>query len=152
MAEKIIRLGAVCAFLWRMAVPDIRTKRIPVRAMGFFAAAVLTAGVIRPSDADGYPLWLGIIPGTAVLLLSFALRGKVGEGDGICIMACGMCAGIGEILPILVYALWMCAAAGALGMVIRGREGDAPDRKIAFIPFLAAAASIRLIGALAGRG
>ena len=152
MNEKIIRLGAACAFLWSMAIPDLRTKRIPVRAVVIFAAAVLAAWLIKPSDADGYPLWIGIIPGGAILMLSCIFKGKVGEGDGICIMACGICTGAGEILPILVYALWMCAAAGLCSIVIRAISGKDFGREIAFIPFLAAAAGIRLIGTLlAGR-
>ena len=152
MNEKIIRLGAACAFLWSMAIPDLRTKRIPVSGMAIFAAAVLAASAIRQSDMDGYPLWIGAIPGAAILLMSFALRGKIGEGDGICIMACGICTGISEILLILANALWMCAAAGACSIVIRIKGGRDSDETIAFIPFLAAAASIRLIGTLLARG
>ena len=152
MDEKVIRLGAACAFLWGMAIPDIRTKRIPVSVVAAFSAAALAALMIKQSDADGYPLWVGIIPGGVVLMLSFALKGKIGEGDGMCIMACGICTGIGEILPILAWALWMCAAAGVCSVVIRTKSGKDPDGKIAFIPFLAAAASIRLIGALPAGG
>ena len=86
--------------------------------------------------------WEGAVPGALFLLLSFGTRGAVGEGDGLCILACGMCTGLYEMIPILTGALWLSVLVGAAGL-LTGFSKE--KREIAFIPLLAAASTLQLI-------
>jgi prepilin signal peptidase PulO-like enzyme (type II secretory pathway) len=81
------------------------------------------------------------VPGALLLLLSFTLRGKIGEGDGICLAVCGLFTGIKAAVAIAEMALIMAALICAIGALTgRRKAGD----RIAFIPFLAAAGSLLL--------
>ena len=77
-----------------------------------------------------------------LLILSFLLRGEIGEGDGICLAVCGLFTGIMAAVVIAEIALVMAALTCAIGTLTGKRK--AGDR-IAFIPFLASAGSILLI-------
>ena len=144
MMEQLIRTGGAVLFLWIAAVPDQRTRRIPVRSIVWFTAAVAAGNILNPTDPDGCPLWVGVIPGAALLLLSLILRGEIGEGDGICVMACGFCTGLKESVPVLEGALLLCAAFGGYRMLTRKNYDEKSDDKLAFVPFLAISSSIRL--------
>ena len=142
MDEQTIRLGAACAFLWAAAVPDHKTRRIPICIIAVFLVAVLAADLWTGGGLVKREYWTGAMPGLLFLLLSFGTRGAVGEGDGLCILACGMCTGLYEIIPILTGALWLSVLIGAVTLLTgRGKE----EREIAFIPLLAAASSLRLV-------
>lgn len=145
MREQLIRMGGTCLFLWSAAVPDIRTKRIPLRGIVLFTAAVAAGNLVMPTDLAGCPLWVGVIPGAVMLLLSLIFKGELGEGDGICVMACGFCTGLDEIIPILEGALLLCAAFGGYRILSRKICSEQSEDKLAFIPFLAISSSIRLI-------
>jgi prepilin signal peptidase PulO-like enzyme (type II secretory pathway) len=86
--------------------------------------------------------WAGAVPGALLLLLSLILRGRIGEGDGICLMVCGLFTGIRAALLISEMALVMAALTCMIGIFTGKRK--AGDR-IAFIPFLASAGSLFLI-------
>ena len=142
MDEGMIRLGAACAFLWAAAVPDHKTRRIPVWILAVFLAVVIAADLWTGGGLIKREYWTGAIPGALFLLLSFVTRGAVGEGDGLCILACGMCIGLYEIVPVLTGALWLSALTGAVTL-LTGRSKE--ERELAFIPLLAAASSLRLV-------
>ena len=146
MKEYLNRLLAACVFLWMAALPDQRTKKIPVWIPGIFFAAAVGADLFEHGSISRWELWAGAVPGTLLLLLSFTLRGKIGEGDGICLAVCGLFTGITTAVAITEMALVMAALTCAVG-VLTGRR-KAGDR-IAFIPFLAASVSLLMFtGAL----
>ena len=148
MREYAVRSAAACLFLWLAAVPDIRSQRIPVLIPASFAAAAAAANLFLPACVDGRELWAGALPGAFLLLLSCAMKGKIGEGDGICLLVSGLLTGPVQAVVLTETALVLSAAAGGFCLLIKRKE--AGDR-IAFIPFLAAAQTLifaaQLIGA-----
>jgi len=141
MREYMVRLAASCLFLWMAAVPDLKSQKIPIRIPALFLAAALAADLFWPSGIPKRELLSGAVPGAVLLLLSFLLKGKLGEGDGICLLVSGLLTGIVSAVMIAEVALVMAAAAGCFW--IRTGRKDARDR-IAFVPCLAAAQSLLL--------
>ena len=149
MRDYIVRLTAGCVFLWIAAVPDIRAQSIPAWLPVPFAAAALAADLLLPSGIERTELWAGALPGTVLLLLSGLLKGKIGEGDGICLLVSGLLTGLTPAIVLTETALVLAAAAGALCVwTKRKRAGD----RIAFIPFLAAAQTLILAAAMINTG
>lgn len=141
MSEYTVRLAAGCIFLWTAAMPDLREHRIPVRIPALFAAAALAADLFVPTGMSRIELWAGALPGAVFWLLSFLLKGKIGEGDGICLLVSGLLSGLTFAVLLTEIALLMAAAAG--GAAVWAKRRKAGD-KIPFIPFLAAAQSLLL--------
>lgn len=141
MREHMVRLAAGCVFLWTAAVPDIRAQSIPVWIPVSFAAAATAADLYLPSCIERSELWAGALPGAVLLFLCLLLKGKLGEGDGICLLVSGLLTGLVPAVVLAETALVLAAAAG--GFCILTKRKKAGDR-IAFIPFLAAAQTLIL--------
>ncbi len=139
----ILRLLAACIFLWMAALPDQRSQRIPIWIPGVFLAAAIGANLFRARSFAGWEIGRGALPGAVLLLFSLLLRGKLGEGDGICLAVCGLLTGAEAAVMILEAALILAAITGCAGIWTgKWKAGD----RIAFVPFLAAATSLMLIG------
>jgi leader peptidase (prepilin peptidase)/N-methyltransferase len=147
MNEYAWRLLILCVFWWMAAVPDLRSKAIPVWIPIVFFLAAVTADVFLPTSIDKKILWSGAAPGGILLLLTLVSKGKIGEGDGLCLLTGGLIAGIGRILVILEGALVLVSLTGIF--MIAAKRGRAEDR-IAFLPFLAVSAGFAFLGELAG--
>ena len=142
LREETSRILAASIFLWTAAVPDFKTKRIPVWIP---AVAILTAVEwnLFPSAAVSRPeLWTGAVPGALLLMLSLLSGGKIGEGDGICLLACGLYAGITKTILIVETALVTAAVSGAVLLLTKRRKAD---DQLPFVPFLAAASTLVLL-------
>lgn len=147
MNEYAWRLLILCVFWWMAAVPDLKSKAIPVWIPIVFFLAAVTADVFLPTSIDKKILWSGAAPGGILLLLTLVSKGKIGEGDGLCLLTGGLIAGIGRILVILEGALVLVSLTGIF--MIAAKRGRAEDR-IAFLPFLAVSAGFAFLGELAG--
>lgn len=147
VTERILRLSAASVFLLTAAVPDLKTKEIPVRIPAVYLCAALIADLLFPSQMNGEELLCGAVPGAGLLALSVLSGRKVGEGDGICLAICGLLAGLSYTVFIAAAALWMAGAAGIFCICMG--EGKAEDR-IAFVPFLAVSAAGLLVCEIAG--
>jgi len=147
MNEYAWRLLILCVFWWMAAVPDLKSKAIPVWIPIVFLLAAVTADLFLPTSIDKKILWSGAAPGGILLLLTLVSKRKIGEGDGLCLLTGGLIAGIGRILVILEGALVLVSLTGIF--MIAAKRGRAEDR-IAFLPFLAVSAGIAFIGELAG--
>ena len=147
MNEYAWRLLILCVFWWMAAVPDLRSKAIPVWIPIVFFLAAVTADVFLPTSIDKKILWSGAAPGGILLLLTLVSKRKIGEGDGFCLLTGGLIAGIGRILVILEGALVLVSLTGIF--MIAAKRGRAEDR-IAFLPFLAVSAGFAFLGELAG--
>ena len=142
LTKGTVRLIAASVFLWTAAVPDLKTKRIPVWIP---AACILTAiagGLIPSAAADRQELWAGAVPGALLLILSLLSGGKIGEGDGVCLLICGLYTGFTKTILIAEIALLSAAAAGTVLLLTKRRRAD--DR-LPFVPFLAAASTLILL-------
>ena len=147
MDEYEWRLLVLCVFWWAAAVPDLRSRTIPIYIPAFFFAAAVVTNVCLPTSIDPKQLWTGAVPGGLLLLLSFVLKGKIGEGDGICLLAGGIWTGISYILIILEGALVLISLTGMI--LIAARRGTT-DERIPFLPFLAVYVSMIFLRELAG--
>ena len=147
MNEYAWRLLILCVFWWMAAVPDLKSKAIPVWIPIVFLLAAVTADLFLPTSIDKKILWSGAAPGGILLLLTFVSKRKIGEGDGLCLLTGGLIAGIGRILVILEGALVLVSLTGII--MIAAKRGRAEDR-IAFLPFLAVSAGFAFLGELAG--
>jgi leader peptidase (prepilin peptidase)/N-methyltransferase len=147
MNEYAWRLLILCVFWWMAAVPDLKSKAIPVWIPIVFLLAAVTADLFLPTSIDKKILWSGAAPGGILLLLTLVSKRKIGEGDGLCLLTGGLIAGIGRILVILEGALVLVSLTGIF--MIAAKRGRAEDR-IAFLPFLAVSAGFAFLGELAG--
>ena len=147
MNEYAWRLLILCVFWWMAAVPDLKSKAIPVWIPIVFLLAAVTADLFLPTSIDKKILWSGAAPGGILLLLTLVSKRKIGEGDGFCLLTGGLIAGIGRILVILEGALVLVSLTGIF--MIAAKRGRAEDR-IAFLPFLAVSAGFAFLGELAG--
>ena len=147
MNEYAWRLLILCVFWWMAAVPDLKSKAIPVWIPSVFLLAAVTADLFLPTSIDKKILWSGAAPGGILLLLTLVSKRKIGEGDGFCLLTGGLIAGIGRILVILEGALVLVSLTGIIMIV--AKRGRAEDR-IAFLPFLAVSAGFAFLGELAG--
>ncbi len=147
MNEYAWRLLILCVFWWMAAVPDLKSKAIPVWIPIIFLLAAVTADLFLPTSIDKKILWSGAAPGGILLLLTLVSKRKIGEGDGLCLLTGGLIAGIGRILVILEGALVLVSLTGIF--MIAAKRGRAEDR-IAFLPFLAVSAGFAFLGELAG--
>lgn len=145
MKGNVTRLLCACLFLWTAAVPDLRSKRIPLWIPGIFFTAAVAADLLEPGGSSKWELWAGAAPGALLLILSLVFRGRIGEGDGICLIVCGLFTGIRAAVVIAETALVMAALICLISVVTGKRK--AGDR-IAFIPFLASAGSLFLIAGM----
>ena len=146
MKEGTARLLAASIFLWTAAVPDLRTKRIPVWIPAVHIPAAI-AWDLFSSAAERHELWMGAVPGSLLLLLSLLSGGKIGEGDGICLLICGLYVGAAKTILIAETALMTAAAAGTVLLFIKRCRAD---ERLPFVPFLAAWSTILLLRALGG--
>ena len=147
MNEYAWRLLILCVFWWMAAVPDLKSKAIPVWIPIVFLLAAVTADLFLPTSIDKKILWSGAAPGGILLLLTLVSKRKIGEGDGLCLLTGGLIAGIVRILVILEGALVLVSLTGII--MIAAKRGRAEDR-IAFLPFLAVSAGFAFLGELAG--
>lgn len=141
MEQNTIRLLAATLFLWTVAIPDFRTKRIPVWLPAVFFLLAVLADLRFPFGMRRQELWAGAIPGVFLLLLSLPAKGKIGEGDGICLLVCGLFTGITQAVLIAEAALVLAATAGMICVLTKTLRAE--DR-IPFVPFLAIASTLLL--------
>lgn len=142
MSEQAWRLLILCIFWWMAAAPDFRSRAIPVWIPIIFLLAAVIADALLPTSIDKKLLWSGAVPGGILLFLTLVSKGKIGEGDGICLLTGGLIAGVSRILIILQGALVMVSLTGIF--MIAAKRGRAEDR-IAFLPFLAISAGVAFL-------
>lgn len=132
-----MRLAAAAVFLLTAAVPDIKTKKIPVWIPAVFLSAALAGDLFLSSHMTGRDLLAGVMPGAGLLAASAASGKKVGEGDGICLAVCGLLTGLQYTVFIASAALMLAGLTGLFCIWAGIRKAD---DKIAFVPFLAVSA------------
>lgn len=126
---------ALCLLLGALAVADRNKGKIPLWPI----AAVLCIGILN-LHMQHYRDWRNVLGGMGVgavlLLLSKAINGRIGAGDGLVIMAVGIFAGLRSTL-FCICAAFFLASFGALFLLCVKRAGK--DHKMPFIPYIFAA-------------
>ena len=121
----------VLAYLLAAGIIDIKTGEINT------ALTVLTAGVgvlrlVQEGGAGFLSVLTALIPGACFLLFSYLTRQKIGAGDGITLLVCGLFLDGILIMESLLFGL-LFGSAFAMFLLVRkkGKNTDFP-----FLPFL----------------
>ncbi len=142
----------VLCCLTGFAAYDIRTRRVPDRALVFFCPAVLASLPIHMQETGtsfqaslGFSL-AGCAAGFLILLTAALLsRGDAGVGGGDIKLAAatGFIYGPYRMLGILMLAALLSACAALITLC--RRKGKAKRLSLPFVPFIAAGSLITLI-------
>ena len=129
----------VCAVLLAFSLYDIKTQRVPDKALAVFIPIVLLGPFLSGMEAT-FPLLLqsalGAVCGFGVLLAAGLVSkdgSGIGGGDIKLAGLIGFVFGPYRMIAILLFAALLAAPAGFIFM--RGRKRGAPLH-MAFVPFL----------------
>lgn len=123
------------------AAEDIRKKEVNVIYILLLGIVGVIVHLIAPNCSMSSIL-LGILPGIAMMAVSFFSKGGIGMGDGILLVVTGVYLGGINNLCLLLTALLM-SAVWALGMLVLKRKTR--KERVAFVPFLLAAYAVMLV-------
>lgn len=87
---------------------DIKAKALPVGAVGaVLLFSMATAGRRILAGGSLGMVLAGLLPGVLLTAMAFAMKGKLGYGDGLVLMIIGNLTGIQYCLLILFFALML---------------------------------------------
>ncbi len=119
-------------FLGICSYTDIRKKVVYVKVIvPFLLIGILLC--ISPLGNGIHNALYGTVVGLAILILSFATKGAVGEGDGLVLMITGFYLGFLNNIRLLCMALFLSAIV-SVAAVILGKWGKKTE--LPFMPFL----------------
>lgn len=118
---------------------DIKWKKIPAAlpvAGAVWAAVCVIWRIMQKGAGEALSeALLSVLPGMALILLSFATEKKVGAGDGLVLVLLGLYEGVKLAVPVFCLGLFLQSLL-AVGLLILKKA----DRQtcIPFLPFLLA--------------
>ncbi len=125
---------------------DVKWKKIPVAVLlaggvwalvwMFMCIAAQGCGKVLAANAAA------VLPGAAMIVISFLTNKKVGYGDGILLVILGIMEGIEKILLIFCVGLFLQSLAAVVLLLMKKAD---KQTCIPFVPFLLAAQMIFLI-------
>ncbi len=119
-------------FLGICSYTDIRKKVVYVKVIvPFLLIGILLC--ISPFGKGIHDALYGTAVGLAILILSFATNGAVGEGDGLVLMISGFYLGFLNNIRLLCMALFLSAIVSVIAVII-GKWGKKTE--LPFMPFL----------------
>lgn len=123
---------SVLALLGICSIEDVKTKRIHAIWLAVFAAEGILCSVLFWKRPMGEIL-AAMMPGILILVLSAAVSGSIGEGDGMLLTITGIFLEVSFVLSMLTVAVFLSAGYALFLYVIRkkGRKYEMP-----FIPFI----------------
>ncbi len=133
--------AALFLVLTLLAYQDYREKKVNLFILLISGAAGTLAQAIAGQYTAGN-LIAGIGVGAAVCLFSEVTRGKIGMGDGLVIVLCGIFLGFERNIMLCMAAIYLAGAAALLLFLMkkRGRNYRMP-----FVPFLWASYVVNLL-------
>lgn len=138
MKEEIGAAG----FLTICAVQDLRTMTVRWEVLGVWGGIIFFSRICMIDEPEIILSFVRqLCIGAVWLLLSRLTGGAFGEGDGGCLLLCGVTVGTVRTVEILLTAL-IAAAVGAALRILRGENRSC---RFPFLPFLAGAAWLRCV-------
>ena len=110
-------------------VIDIWKKRISLCSIGIYLLIWVCAFA---SDCEWIRIGAALVPGIIMLIISILSRGAIGMGDGILVMALGVCLSWMEIAIVLAIALMLSFFWAVIQLLARKNRMYA----FPFVPFL----------------
>lgn len=130
---RVIYVAGLCLLLLIASIEDLRHRRVNpywlLLHAGFAIAARSILGELLPGLA-------GVTIGLLLLAAAFVSRQKVGYGDGLVFVVCGLYLGFWENFSLLFMSLVLCAL-GGLGLMLIGKIKK--GQTLPFVPFVTAA-------------
>lgn len=114
------------------SIKDMRYGLVERNIMGIYGLLlVLGHGMIKDSSMGG--ILLGLIPGTAALILSKISREALGYGDSLLILLMGGSLGLGDTMEVILLALFFSSMWSLFLLSVKkvNRKQEIP-----FVPFL----------------
>ncbi len=128
MVQQLSVLTVLCICSYE----DLKNKQIHTGWLVIFAAEGILIWFFGGNWAFDRVM-IALLPGFCMLLLSFATRGGIGEGDGLLLMTTGILSEGRDILDIFLYAL-LFSGIYALFLFVAGKKKG--NDEIAFVPFI----------------
>lgn len=132
---EMISFAAAGGYLIPCAVSDLRRRSIPcwLAAGGPLLSAGWMLVRIMTESSDWMEFPTAMIPGAAVLGLSFLTEGQIGTGDGLVLICLGFLLGCRRTLFILFIGLLLSSICSVV-LLIRRKAGR--KSRIPWMPFL----------------
>lgn len=131
----ILKIGILIIFVFS-SIEDIRKKEILLWEI-LTCALLSVAAVFMSFYKGGFDILevlLSLLPGAAMLFLSFVTREGIGYGDGLIILAAGPALGLYDLLITLMIAVCLSGLFSGTLLVLKKAKRKT---KIAFAPFIA---------------
>lgn len=131
----IFKIGILIIFVIS-SIEDIRKKEIllwEILTCALISVAAVFMAFYR-GRFDILDVLLSLLPGAAMLFLSYVTREGIGYGDGLIILAAGPALGIYDLLASLVTA---AALSGLFSGILLAIKRANRKTQIAFAPFVA---------------
>lgn len=124
-------------FLGAAAWQDLRTRSISreILLAGTAAGIIVCAAAERSAGS----IFLAMIPGIGIFILSFLTGGMVGEGDGLFFLAAGLFLEWKEVLTLFISGQIFCGVFGltmAVSTLWTAGRGNLKNLRLPFLPFL----------------
>lgn len=118
-------------FLLLFSVQDIRKQEISLLSVAIAAVSGIVLYRIFPFSL--YSLAGGLGTGALLLLAAVCSRGRIGIGDGLLALLCGLFLGFRGSVSVLIFASFLAAGTAAVLMV---RSGGEKTKSFPFAPCL----------------
>lgn len=96
---------------------DVWKKRISlITTIAFFLLGISYQLYLTTDPTE---LMISVIPGVCLIACSLITEQRVGIGDGLVIMVCGIYLGIGQVILLLTISLFLAAMAGIMAILFK---------------------------------
>lgn len=131
-------------FLIAGTILDLKKRSVPVILIIIFGGLALPLSCISGQIKNG-AIWdelFGLLLGVVFIGISLISEGKLGMGDSLVILICGIYLGGHRSSLIVLYAMIASSLISFFMIVVKKRSGKT---EIAFIPFLLSGFIIQLL-------
>lgn len=132
----MVSLYCLAVYLAINTISDIRKRKIRLGISLLF----LIIGVLWQiwQRADKVELLLAMLPGICLIGLSVMTQQKIGFGDGVVIVVCGIYLGLGNTILLLMVSLMLSALTGVVMLLLKkaSLHTELPWITFVFVSFL----------------
>ncbi len=123
---------AVIILLGICSIEDIKNKQIHIIWPVSFAVIGILCWIFV-WDQPIFEIIIAVFPGLAVLAMSYATKGGIGEGDSLLLIVAGIYLGASYTIEILLYAVFLSSIYALFLYTVKKKK---QRYEMAFVPFL----------------
>ncbi len=119
-----------------LGIRDLKKRSVPVWGIlvGFLVSACMTGWFLQMQLTSWSGVAMALLPGMFLLLVAWLTGGKVGYGDGLCMLFIGEICGVWVGAEVMILSILESAAiCGFLWITRRVQK----NTRIPFLPFVA---------------